>query len=98
MKYEQLIRKAYHFSRSLYWERGLKSSGTAFYIVPCTSLPLLGAWIEIIGKSCHTDLVGSLPLLGAWIEIAKALELVRQFLSLPLLGAWIEIIAPAPGI
>ena len=34
------------------------------------SLPLRGAWIEIIKDSSRKELASSLPLRGAWIEIS----------------------------
>ena len=36
------------------------------------SLPLRGAWIEIVCLNCGAYFTRSLPLRGAWIEIMKS--------------------------
>ena len=56
------------------------------------SLPVRGAWIEIICLMLDRILSAmSLPVRGAWIEIASSggLQICNQ--SLPVRGAWIEI-------
>ena len=55
------------------------------------SLPVRGAWIEIITKSALTYTFTSLPVRGAWIEMSALSEYRRVMLSLPVRGAWIEI-------
>ena len=56
-------------SRSPCGERGLKYT---FGLVRCretVSLPVRGAWIEIMTYSCDCSYSESLPVRGAWIEI-----------------------------
>ena len=56
------------------------------------SLPVQGAWIEILCTlyiSAPTP--PSLPVQGAWIEIRRMGFLRRGRRSLPVQGAWIEI-------
>ena len=56
------------------------------------SLPVRGAWIEIVGKVLSgVESVESLPVRGAWIEIEKPAGLKAFITSLPVRGAWIEI-------
>ena len=55
--------------RSPYGERGLKSSQSKNRRTASQSLPLRGAWIEILAGSIHFFGAWSLPLRGAWIEI-----------------------------
>ena len=57
------------------------------------SLPVRGAWIEILAARRHSsEQYSSLPVRGAWIEIiAEPLHGVEQ-VSLPVRGAWIEMI------
>ena len=35
------------------------------------SLPVRGAWIEIVEEKSKGDVVGSLPVRGAWIEMTS---------------------------
>ena len=57
-----------------------------------TSLPVRGAWIEILLRyTKSTNVHASLPVRGAWIEIASILALSANNVSLPVRGAWIEI-------
>ena len=70
--YNHLCEYWIHLSRSLHWERGLKSllSGCRPYFL--WSLPTLGAWIEIaMTAAVISSSVSSLPTLGAWIEITN---------------------------
>ena len=55
------------------------------------SLPLRGAWIEILPPTRKRRLPRSLPLRGAWIEIVRHIPPHLDQQSLPLRGAWIEI-------
>ena len=55
------------------------------------SLPMRGAWIEIIELEGGEPLLQSLPMRGAWIEIASASSATNSAKSLPMRGAWIEI-------
>ena len=62
------------------------------------SLPVRGAWIEIMnGRAVrHFAVPASLPVRGAWIEIpACRRHFVGVAVSLPVRGAWIEISSPA---
>ena len=55
------------------------------------SLPVRGAWIEILNAKSATDVAWSLPVRGAWIEILNAKSATDVAWSLPVRGAWIEI-------
>ena len=55
--------------RSPYGERGLKLSYLLGNGVTFGSLPLRGAWIEILVSYTADVTLESLPLRGAWIEI-----------------------------
>ena len=59
------------------------------------SLPVRGAWIEIIktADACRVR-CKSLPVRGAWIEIRRMRLTVCFPSSLPVRGAWIEIPCP----
>ena len=55
------------------------------------SLPVRGAWIEIVGYWRRWPGRESLPVRGAWIEIhTDCVECWKRW-SLPVRGAWIEI-------
>ena len=57
-----------------------------------SSLPVRGAWIEILSVMLLSEYLPSLPVRGAWIEIFRRLRgLLLCLLSLPVRGAWIEI-------
>ena len=58
---------------------------------PRVSLPVRGAWIEMIAKGIACDSQLSLPVRGAWIEIDRADNYTHNRASLPVRGAWIEI-------
>ena len=86
-----------HARRSPCGERGLKYlrfGGTD--AVAVVSLPVRGAWIEILFR-LHLLLVGmSLPVRGAWIEISiSATSSKFPPKSLPVRGAWIEMLKSA---
>ncbi len=53
--------------------------------------PLVGAWIEIFGKSCDVSSQIVAPLVGAWIEIKAITRMSVTIPVAPLVGAWIEI-------
>ena len=55
------------------------------------SLPVRGAWIEILASIDGTAPAASLPVRGAWIEIANRAKTDLLGGSLPVRGAWIEI-------
>ena len=55
------------------------------------SLPMRGAWIEIMRTMNWLTISSSLPMRGAWIEILAILTFPLQMMSLPMRGAWIEI-------
>ena len=63
------------------------------------SLPVRGAWIEILRMAGDVEYVKSLPVRGAWIEMA--LVRIADFYgvsSLPVRGAWIEIKSTSSSI
>ena len=55
------------------------------------SLPVRGAWIEILVKKDTSPSSASLPVRGAWIEIDLTFFRLWEQMSLPVRGAWIEI-------
>ena len=55
------------------------------------SLPVRGAWIEMVYESCTGQRCRSLPVRGAWIEILQGFMNFRMLKSLPVRGAWIEM-------
>ena len=65
------------------------------------SLPVRGAWIEIVVGGVCANADASLPVRGAWIEMEIPVILAMSAMSLPVRGAWIEIItasvAPRAG-
>ncbi len=56
------------------------------------SLPVRGAWIEILLDYIPPLTLRSLPVRGAWIEMLFMPMRIRKHKSLPVRGAWIEII------
>ena len=56
------------------------------------SLPVRGAWIEIVYDERMDERLPSLPVRGAWIEISLKFSAYCAIMSLPVRGAWIEII------
>ena len=80
--------------RSPCGERGLKSPCRCGRCKSWLSLPVRGAWIEILllgGRGGAS--VASLPVRGAWIEITREVCTRCTQTSLPVRGAWIEISA-----
>ena len=56
------------------------------------SLPVRGAWIEMLQSNIKSIRKESLPVRGAWIEIVLEIASpTRTIGSLPVRGAWIEI-------
>ena len=55
--------------RSPSGERGLKFGRRRAYTHCSPSLPIRGAWIEIVPPKSSRRLTWSLPIRGAWIEI-----------------------------
>ena len=55
------------------------------------SLPVRGAWIEILLAFSNMARTVSLPVRGAWIEIAVSGLPETWIKSLPVRGAWIEM-------
>ena len=78
--------------RSPCGERGLKYPPLCYHFSRRKSLPVRGAWIEIV-RSCRALYPRqSLPVRGAWIEMRSGFSAPRfQSRSLPVRGAWIEI-------
>ena len=57
------------------------------------SLPVRGAWIEILSSGGLSRSAMSLPVRGAWIEIVWKYPCILPCdPSLPVRGAWIEIL------
>ena len=56
------------------------------------SLPVRGAWIEMLIEPVTPSIMLSLPVRGAWIEIIFYRVAIPGCASLPVRGAWIEII------
>ena len=69
MKYPQPEKPAAECGRSPCGERGLKSWSWLSLPVVVSSLPVRGAWIEIINREIANRVDTSLPVRGAWIEI-----------------------------
>ena len=73
------------------WERGLKCIYVAIVIHSGIVAPLVGAWIEMLGRCHRLYLFVSLP---SWERGLKSSVLIKILISLsvaPLVGAWIEI-------
>ena len=62
------------------------------YALTVLSLPMRGAWIEILSDRSISSILPSLPMRGAWIEIFVFPALRFCTVSLPMRGAWIEIV------
>ena len=78
--------------RSPCGERGLKSYGVKASKWMELSLPVRGAWVEILGKIIHSASPSkSLPVRGAWVEIYVFAVSSKNAASLPVRGAWVEI-------
>ena len=58
---------------------------------PDWSLPVRGAWIEMMSAYSLSLKRVSLPVRGAWIEIPTGMSCLPAQRSLPVRGAWIEI-------
>ena len=57
-----------------------------------TSLPVRGAWIEMLSQIYSLPSQSSLPVRGAWIEIVPRPSVTPcSPWSLPVRGAWIEM-------
>ena len=58
--------------RSPCGERGLKSTPEVLPVTPAAeSLPVRGAWIEMLADKLGGKYITSLPVRGAWIEIGN---------------------------
>ena len=92
MKYKASTAASGTIRRSPCGERGLKSLRRVGRHVIRPSLPMRGAWIEMIDDlSVGNARQKSLPMRGAWIEITLAEREKAEIASLPMRGAWIEI-------
>ena len=81
-------------SRSPCGERGLKYNRETGKLELHLSLPVRGAWIEILSAAAlSAAALSSLPVRGAWIEIDYTYGETWRCWSLPVRGAWIEIVA-----
>ena len=69
----------------------MKSEPARIAPSPNASLPVRGAWIEIVVVLIDYRLAMSLPVRGAWIEIAAPSAPRQGAPSLPVRGAWIEM-------
>ena len=98
MKCQPIPDCADDFRRSPCGERGLKSASMSGFSSRALSLPVRGAWIEIIREAVPgSRKVTSLPVRGAWIEMLIEPVTPSIMLSLPVRGAWIEIQMPCRG-
>ena len=77
--------------RSPCGERGLKSTSCRIFRASVASLPVRGAWIEILCAASASVNPPSLPVRGAWIEMGCAYNVGIRPPSLPVRGAWIEM-------
>ena len=78
-------------SRSPCGERGLKLKHTVQIQKVVASLPVRGAWVEIVVHAQKSNEIVSLPVRGAWVEIASTTSNCRSSESLPVRGAWVEM-------
>ena len=70
MKYRQLVLgKIMRWGRSPCGERGLKSLVELERRRKLLSLPVRGAWVEMLLCACVCLVIASLPVRGAWVEI-----------------------------
>ena len=74
MKFEGRISRAHDFGRSPCGERGLKLDLDPDLKTEKSSLPMRGAWIEIMNYGFLGTYARSLPMRGAWIEILICLK------------------------
>ena len=58
------------------------------------SLPVRGAWVEIVPNFGSLWSTMSLPVRGAWVEIIIPCGVEQVELSLPVRGAWVEMLMP----
>lgn len=80
-------------------ERGLKYNGGRGQLSKPLSLPMRGAWIEMLPKRLPPPPSNVAPHAGAWIEIRIKLANEQEQSSFPMRGAWIEILPHRwPGI
>ena len=76
LKFQHLHRhRGKHNRRSPCGERGLKLLSVVVLMLGRMSLPVRGAWIEIVLYGDFANTYASLPVRGAWIEM-KAFRLV----------------------
>ena len=60
------------------------------------SLPVRGAWVEIVNRHAVRLEYTSLPVRGAWVEMdGCGVQTKREKVSLPVRGAWVEIVQVA---
>ena len=93
MKYHPLSggHRAGH-GRSPCGERGLKCPMNYKVVIMPESLPVRGAWVEILLNDCGLPACRwSLPVRGAWVEISRPVIASGRRMSLPVRGAWGEI-------
>ena len=55
------------------------------------SLPVRGAWVEMLICPRKRLKTASLPVRGAWVEISQNVKPDQLKASLPVRGAWVEI-------
>ena len=57
------------------------------------SLPVWGAWVEMLAAGVLWRPLASLPVWGAWVEMPESAAATRGGTpSLPVWGAWVEIL------
>ena len=52
--------------------------------------PLVGAWVETLGRSTRRRASVVAPLVGAWVETNGLARLKGEEAVAPLVGAWVE--------
>ena len=77
--------------RSPCGERGLKLQTQNALWTSWRSLPVRGAWVEILNLRRNVRILASLPVRGAWVEILPLSVRGSFCTSLPVRGAWVEM-------
>ncbi len=92
MKYAASSGDTAEMRRSPCGERGLKWQGNRSGGARLPSLPVRGAWIEIVdGVIFRLKLVGRSPCGERGLKLVKRRRNGTAIMSLPVRGAWIEI-------
>ena len=78
--------------RSPCGERGLKLQTKSANLDEYKSLPVRGAWVEIVVPTIKPCVTPSLPVRGAWVEMSRLRSRGLGSQSLPVRGAWVEML------